>query len=126
MRVTRTIRAESREEICDVVRRLKDGSRVMFLDPEATDPQQILLRILLDEFARKALWNGRRLSAVDWRRMFLAAARNAEVGPGVEEGTAFVAFAKDDTPSVTEASNMIELLHKYAAENGFTLSEDGR
>ncbi len=126
MHVTRTIRNHSRDEICGVVRRLREGSRVTFEDPEATDPQKIRLRITLDELAHRTEWHGRKLKPQEWSRMFLAAVRAAEVVPGIEDGTAFVLFEKDDIPSVDEASNMLELANKFAAERGFTLTEDSK
>ncbi len=126
MRITRTIRNHSRDEICGVVRRLREGSRVTFEDPEATDPQKIRLRITLDELAHRTEWHGRKLKPKEWSRMFLAAVRAAEVVPGIEDGTAFVLFEKDDIPSVDEASNMLELANKFAAERGFTLTEDSK
>jgi NinB protein len=125
MRITRTIRTDGdRAELRSMVGRVRAGTRVTLEDPEASEPQRIRLRIMLDELARRAKWNGRKITARDWRRMFLAVVRRAEIGeaPG-EEDAVFVMFERDDTPSIEEASNMIEMAHQFAAERGWQFRE---
>jgi NinB protein len=125
MRITRTIRTDGdRAELRSMVGRVRAGTRVTLEDPEASEPQRIRLRIMLDELARRAKWNGRKITGRDWRRMFLAVVRRAEIGeaPG-EEDAVFVMFERDDTPSIEEASNMIEMAHQFAAERGWQFRE---
>ncbi len=123
MRITRTIRADTRAEIAALVRGMPDGGRITFEDPEASAPHLVRMRIMLEELARRVDWYGRRLTAREWQRVFLAAVRAADIVPGVEEGTAYILFEKNDAPSVVEASCIIELAYKLAAERGFTFSE---
>ena len=125
MRVTRTLRtADDRQELSALIFRLKAGSRITIADPEATTPQQIKVQLMLEELARKVRWNGETLDPYEWRLMFLAALRESRVVDGLEPGTRLVLFErKSDTPSVAEASHMIDMIPAFAAERGVTLSE---
>jgi NinB protein len=120
MRITRTIRKESRDEIVGFIMKARDGMRVTFEDPEGTSKQEVKLRLMLMELAHHHEWHGEKLHWKEWRLMFLAVARQAHVVPGIEDGTRVVLFERgNDEPSIREASDMIELLFQFAAEHGF-------
>lgn len=127
MPITFTLSSDAvRERALQVLRTARAGTRVTFEDPEATDAQLVRMRIMLEEVSRCVEWHGRKLTAREWRRMFLAVVRSAEIVPGIEDGTAFILFEKNDTPSVDEASGIIELALKFAAERGLDLGGERR
>ncbi len=124
MRVTKTIRPSTREAIAALVSKLPEGYRVTVEEPEATEPQQVKMRIMFDELARGVEWYGEKLVADDWKVIFLAGLRSAHVVHGFVPGTRVVLFGKRRaTPSANEASQIITMLYQFAAERGFQFKE---
>lgn len=79
----------------------------------------------LDEISAKVDWYGRKLSAESWKDIFTAALKRQEVVPGIDGG--FVAIgAHTSEMTVSELSDLLELMTAFAAERGVVLSDQAK
>lgn len=100
-----------------------EGSRVEFKAPRRSNDQNALMWSLLAPIAAKVDWYGEKLSTEDWKQMFVASLKKARVVPGLD-GTGFVVLGlRTSDMSKDEMSNLIELIHAFAAERGVELGE---
>lgn len=86
---------------------------------EQNDKYQPMCR----EIAKHVQWHGVWLDADDWRHIFTATIKKQRSVPNLD-GTGFVILgASSKKLTKQEASDMIELIHAFAAEHGVTLQE---
>lgn len=104
------------------------GTRVEFKEGKRSNDQNAKLWACLTEIARQVSWppggNGVRLSADDWKLVFLDALKSEmRLVPNIA-GNGFVNLGRSSSDlSVSEFSDLLELVHMFAAAHGVTLGE---
>jgi hypothetical protein len=104
--------------------KLPSGSRVEFKAPRRSLDQNSKLWATLTEIALQVDWYGQKLSAEDWKDVFTASLRKARVVPGIDAGTYVPLGMRTSDMSKSEFSELLELIHAFAAEHGVVFSED--
>lgn len=106
----------------------KNGSRVEFKGPKRSLPQNDLMWALLTDVATQLGWHGRRLTADDWKLMFLDAwhrEKKAELNivPNLDN-TGFVNLSTSTSDlAKDEMSELIEIIYRDGAKHGVTFNE---
>ena len=103
-----------------------DGARITFQDAKRTNAQNDLMWDLLTDVAKQLPWHGQRLTADDYKLLFLAAL-NTEMRlvPNLD-GTGFVPLGRSSSKlSVAEMRDLIELILAFGAQHNLTFF-DGR
>lgn len=106
------------------VRRAPVGTRVEFKAPRRSLPQNDLLWARLTDVARqKPEYYGHRMTAEDWKDVFVAALRKARMLPGIDGGIVPIGLRSSDLTK-DEFSNLLDLISHFAAVNNLTLSDE--
>ena len=93
--------------------------------PRRSLEQNALLWALLSDVSRQVEWYGERLTAEEWKDVFTAAQRRQKTVPGIDGG--FVVLgAHTSRMTVTELSELVELIQAFGAERGVQWSGEGR
>ena len=102
--------------------RAPDGFRLEISEPKRTDAQNRLLWPLLTALSTQLKWHGLTLSPEDWKDVMTAGLkREARMVPNMD-GNGFVALGmRTSTMTKAEFSELIELLHVFAAREGVDL-----
>lgn len=100
------------------------GTRVEFKEAKRTTDQNALMWASLTEIARQVEWHGLRLSADDWKLIFLAGLnQEMRLVPNIE-GTGFVNLGRSSSDlSKAEMGDLIEIIFKFGAERGVEFSD---
>lgn len=100
------------------------GTRVEFKEAKRTNDQNALLWPILTEVATQRDWHGVKLSADDWKILFLAALnQEMRLVPNLN-GNGFVALGRSSSKlSKDEFSQLIELIYSWGAEHGVQFAE---
>lgn len=95
------------------------GTRVKFLAPKRTVPQNQRLWAMLTDVATQLLWHGVKLTPDDWKLVFLDALnREIRMVPNVD-GTGFVNLGRSSSNlSKEEMSDLFEIIHAFGAKHG--------
>ena len=98
-----------------------DGARVTFQEAKRTTPQNDLMWDLLTDIAKQLPWHGQKLSADDFKLIFMAALNTElRIVPNLD-GTGFVPLGRSSSKlSKSEMSNLIELILAFGAQHGVT------
>jgi hypothetical protein len=116
------IRTEAdRKEVARWARGTGTGTIVEFRKATRSNVQNALLWARLTEIAAKVEWYGRYLSAEDWKNIFTASLRKAEVVPGIDPGTVVVLGQRTSKMSISEMTDLLHLIDAFAAERGVDL-----
>lgn len=99
------------------------GTRVEFVSPRRSLPQNSLLWARLGEIARHVDWYGTKLSAEDWKDVFSASLRKARVVPGIDPGTFVPLGMRTSDMTKEEMTALLDLIDCFAAERGVTFAE---
>lgn len=97
------------------------GTRIEFKKPKRTIPQNDKLWACLTEIAMQVDWYGQKLTAEDWKDVFTASLRKSRVVPGLDAGSFVVLGLHTSSLSKEEFSDLLELIHAFAAERGVNL-----
>jgi hypothetical protein len=102
-----------------------DGTRIEFKAAKRSLPQNALMWSLLSDLAHQITWYGQKLTADDWKLMFLdGLGREVRVVPNLD-GDGFVNLGRRSSDlSRDEMSQMIELIRKVGAENNVRFIDD--
>jgi hypothetical protein len=100
-----------------------DGTRVEFKASKRTLPQNDRLWAMLTDVSRQVEWYGRKRTPEDWKDMFTASLRKAEVVPGLDSGTFVVLGLHTSKLTKDEFSNLLELIAAFGAERGVTFHD---
>lgn len=113
-----------RERAIDLVRRAPAGSRVEFKGPKRSGDQNAKMWCLLSELASQVRWHGVRLTADDWKLVFMdALKRENRLVPNID-GNGFVNLGRSSSDlDKAEFSDLIELIYKFGAEHDVEFSE---
>lgn len=95
--------------------------------PRRSLPQNDRLHAMLTDLSRAVLWHGVKLSVDDWKLLFLdALKRELRTIPNLE-GNGFVNLGRRTSDlTVSEMSDLIELVFKFGTEHGVVFQDDRR
>ncbi|NTS31312.1 recombination protein NinB [Phyllobacterium sp. BT25] len=97
-------------------RNVEYGTIVEFRKKTRSAEQNAKLHAMLGEVAEQVVWYGRKLDIDDWKNMFTASLRHADVIPGIDKGTIVPLGMKTSTMTVEEMGNLIELIYAFGSD----------
>lgn len=108
-----------RERAAKWVRTAPPGCRVEFKETKRSIPQNSLLWSMLSDIARQLPWHGVRLTADDYKLLFLdALKRELRVVPNLD-GNGFVNLGRSSSDlSKQEMGDLIEIIRAFGANHG--------
>jgi hypothetical protein len=108
-----------RERARDWIDRAPAGTRVTFRAAKRTEEQNSKLWAMLTEIAVQVTWHGQKLTAEDWKLIFMAALKQEmRIVPNIE-GNGFVNLGRSTSRlSKAEFSDLLELINAFAANHG--------
>lgn len=112
-----------RERASRLVQQVPAGTRISFKDSKRTVDQNSKLWAVLTDISRQVEWYGQKLTADDWKTVFTASLRKSRVIPGIDAGTLVPLGMSTSSMSKQEFSDLLELIHAFAAEHGAILSD---
>jgi len=121
-RIYRLVHQEARQRAANDCLNAPDGYMVTVSEQTRNLEQNAKLWALLAEVADQVDWYGNKLSAEDWKCVFSAALKKERVVPGINGG--FVVLGQSTSKmSKSEFSELIELIHAFAAEKGVSFAQ---
>jgi hypothetical protein len=100
------------------------GTRLEFKAPRRSLDQNSLLWQRLTEVAEQMPeYYGHRMTAEDWKDVFVAALRKAVMLPGIDGGIVPIGLRSSDL-SKEEFTNLLDLISHFAATKGIILSDE--
>lgn len=116
-----------REQAAKWIWNAPPGTRVEFKEAKRTTDQNAIMWASLTEIARQVPWHGVRLSADDWKLIFIASLnQEMRLVPNLD-GNGFVNLGRSSSNlSKSEMSDLLELIFKFAAERGVELHDGVR
>lgn len=117
-------RQSDRDRAVSWVRQAPWGTRITFQEARRTTDQNARMWAMLTEVARQVKWHGQRLSADDWKLVFLSALKQElRIVPNLD-GTGFVQLGRSSSDlSVAEMGDLMDLIAAFGAREGVTFSE---
>lgn len=115
---------ETRQRAASWCLKAPSGCRVEFKEAKRTTDQNALMWASLTEVARQVEWHGLKLSADDWKLIFLASLhQEMRLVPNID-GTGFVNLGRSSSDlSKEDFSSLIDLIAAWGAENGVTFTD---
>ena len=106
------------------IRGVPKDSRVEFKAPRRSLDQNAKMWAMLSEVAAQLPWHGLKLSADDWKLIFLdALKREVRMVPNLES-TGFVSLGRSSSDlSKEEMADLITLIQEFGARHGVAFSE---
>jgi hypothetical protein len=103
----------------------KPGTRVIFKDARRTQAQSDKMWAMLTEVAVQCPWHGQKLTAEDWKIVFLSALKQEmRIVPNID-GTGFVNLGRSSSNlSKGEMSDLIEIISMFGANHGVKFRGD--
>lgn len=114
----------NREHICSQIRALPLGYSVVTGPPTRNLEQNAALWALLGEIARQVDWYGQKLTSEEWKDVLTASLRKQKAVPGIDGGFV-ICGASTSKMSKAEFSELLELAHAFAAQQGVKLGAAG-
>ena len=113
--------AMARRNAAQAVMSAPDGFRVEIKPRTRSSDQNALLHALFGEVAKHATWGGRRLTAAQWKVLFIsghaqATGLGSDMVPGLEGGVVNVRESSAQM-SVARMTSLIEYILAWCAEN---------
>lgn len=114
-----------RDKVADWAKRLPFGTRIEFKEPKRSVPQNDRMWAALTDVATQVPYHGIKLSADDWKLIFLdALKREVRMVPNLD-GTGFVSLGRSSSDlSKQEFSDLLELIAAFGAEHGVQFQDD--
>lgn len=118
---------ERRQQAIRWVQTAPLGTRLTFAEAKRTTDQNALMWDLLTDIAKQVPWHGVKLSADDFKLIFMAALnQEMRLVPNLE-GTGFVNLGRSSSKlAKAEMSDLIELIFKFGAERGVVFFDGER
>jgi hypothetical protein len=112
-------RQSDRDRASAWVRSAPWGTRITFQEAKRSSDQNAKMWAMLTEVARQVEWHGQRLSADDWKLVFLAALKaELRIVPNLD-GTGFVQLGRSSSDlSVSEMADLLDLIAAFGARQG--------
>ena len=103
------------------------GTRVEYKAPKRTLPQNSRMWAMLTDVAHQVPWHGIRLSADDWKILFLdALKREVRMVPNLD-GNGFVQLGRSSSDlSKEEMGMLMELIAAFGANHGVMFQDDAQ
>ena len=117
-------RQSDRDRATAWVRSAPWGTRITFQEAKRSSDQNAKMWAMLTEVARQVQWHGQRLSADDWKLVFLAALKaELRIVPNLD-GTGFVQLGRSSSDlSVSEMADLIDLIAAFGARQGVEFAD---
>lgn len=108
-----------RRKAADWCWKLKHGTRVEFKQPKRSEDQNAKMWAMLSEIATQVKHHDLKLTADDWKLVFLdALKREVRIVPNLD-GNGIVSLGRSSSDlSKEEFGDLIELIYEYGARNG--------
>lgn len=116
-----------RQRVANWAMKLPINTRVEFKAPKRSLPQNDRMWSMLTEVAGQLQWHGIKLSADDWKLIFLdALKREVRMVPNID-GNGFVNLGRSSSDlSKDEMSDLMELIAAFGAQHGVTFKEQAQ
>lgn len=113
-----------RQKASTWVRKAPWGCRIEFKQAKRSTEQNSKMWVMLTEVAQQLPYHGLRLTADDWKLIFLdALKREVRMVPNLD-GNGFVSLGRSSSDlSKTEMTDLIELIHEFGARHGVTFHD---
>lgn len=100
------------------------GTRIEFKASRRSLPQNDRMWAMLTDVAEQLVWHGVKLSADDWKLVFLdALKREVRMVPNID-GNGFVNLGRSSSDlSKEEMSNLMEIISAFGAQHGVVFHE---
>jgi len=107
-----------RQRAAHWVAKLPAGTRIEFKAPKRSLPQNDRMWAMLTDLASQVKWHGLRLTADDWKLIFLdALKREVRMVPNLD-GNGFVSLGRSSSDlSKAEMTDLIDLIHAFGANH---------
>jgi hypothetical protein len=117
-------RQSDRDRASAWVRSAPWGTRITFQEAKRSSDQNAKMWAMLTEVARQVEWHGQRLSADDWKLVFLAALKaELRIVPNLDN-TGFVQLGRSSSDlSVSEMADLIDLIAAFGARQGVEFAD---
>jgi hypothetical protein len=117
-------RQSDRDRASAWVRSAPWGTRITFQEAKRSSDQNAKMWAMLTEVARQVQWHGQRLSADDWKLVFLAALKTElRIVPNLDN-TGFVQLGRSSSDlSVSEMADLIDLIAAFGARQGVVFAD---
>jgi len=110
---------EIRERAARWVAELPDGTRVDFKGPSRSLQQNDKMWAMLTEVATQVTWYGDKLSADDWKMIFInALKRELRMVPNLDGRGVVVVGQSSSDLSKSEMADLITLIEQFGANHG--------
>ncbi len=113
-----------RQKAISWIKQAPAGTRVEFRHSKRSAPQNAKLWAALTDIATQVEWYGQKLTPDDWKDVFTASLRRTRVVPGIDAGTFVPLGMRTSDMTKQEFSDLLELIHAFAAERGVTFHDD--
>lgn len=113
-----------RDKVCKWVQNVDAGTRVTLKEAKRTVPQNDRFWAALGEIAQQVPYHGLKLTADDYKLIFLdALKREVRMVPNLD-GNGFVSLGRSSSDlSKAEFSMLLELIYAFGAQHGVVFSE---
>ncbi|MFM8939289.1 MAG: recombination protein NinB [Phenylobacterium sp.] len=117
-------READRDRVISWTRQAPWGTRITFAEAKRSTEQNARMWAMLTEVARQVKWHGQRLSADDWKLVFLAALKSElRMVPNLD-GTGFVQLGRSSSDlSVAEMGDLMDLIAAFGTREGVTFNQ---
>ena len=117
-------RQSDRDRASAWVRSAPWGTRITFQEAKRSSDQNAKMWAMLTEVARQVEWHGQRLSADDWKLVFLAALKaELRIVPNLDN-TGFVQLGRSSSDlSVSEMADLLDLIAAFGARQGVVFAD---
>lgn len=120
-----TVRSSAdRERAARLASQVPPGTRIAFKAAKRSLPQNDKLWAMLTDISRQVDWYGQKLTPDDWKIVFTASLRKANVVPGIDSGTLVPLGMSTSSMSKAEFGDLLDLIHAFAAERGIDLQDE--
>jgi hypothetical protein len=117
-------RQSDRDRAASWVRQAPWGTRITFQEAKRTSDQNARMWAMLTEVARQVEWDGLKLSADDWKLIFMAALKQELRMVRNLDRTGFVQLGRSSSDlSVAEMGDLMDLIAAFGAREGVTFAE---
>ncbi|MCA3712967.1 MAG: recombination protein NinB [Phenylobacterium sp.] len=117
-------RASDRERVQAWAAKAPWGTRVTFQEAKRTSDQNARMWAMLTEVARQVEWDGLKLSADDWKLIFMTALKQELRMVRNLDRTGFVQLGRSSSDlSVAEMGDLMDLIAAFGAREGVTFAE---
>lgn len=113
----------NREHIINELRALPVGHVIRTSPPTRTLEANAAMWATLTDISKQVVWHGRKLDPESWKHIFSSSLKRQDVVPNLD-GNGFVVLGLS-TSKMTKAemSELLELIHAFAAQQGVNLQQ---